>query len=60
MLTAPGLDRAYSRIRNGEDFFFTRSRATPMIVERLNGVLTARATIGVISEGDRHIRSLFR
>ena len=60
MLTAPGLDRAYGRIRNQEDLFFTSSRATPMSVERKNGILTATATIGVISGGNRDIQSLFR
>jgi protocatechuate 3,4-dioxygenase beta subunit len=60
MLTAPGLDRAYGRIRNKDDLFFNTSRATPMTVERVNGVLTARATIGVISGGNRNIPTLFR
>lgn len=60
MLTAPGLGRAYRRIRNREDPFFNTSRATPMTVERVNGVLTARATIGVISGGNRDIPPLFR
>ena len=59
-LTAPGLDRAYGRIRNTEDLFFNTSRATPMTVERVNGVITARATIGVISGGNRDIPTLFR
>jgi protocatechuate 3,4-dioxygenase beta subunit len=60
MLTAPGLDRAYSRVRNNEDLFFNSSRATPMAVEWVKGLLTARATIGVISGGNRDIQSLFR
>ena len=60
MLTAPGLDRAYGRIRNTEDLFFNTSRATPMRVERVNGLLTASATIGVISGGNRDIQPLFR
>lgn len=60
MLTAPGLDRAYPRIRNEDDLFYTSSGATPMTVKRVNGLLTATATIGVISEGNRGIRPLFR
>lgn len=59
-LTAPGLDRAYERIRNGEDRFYTEARAQPMTVERVNGVLVAKATIGVISQGDRGFKTLFR
>jgi len=60
MLTAPGLDRSYQRIRNGDDIFFNSSRATPMAVERVNGVLTAKATIGVVGGPGRGIRTLFR
>ena len=60
LLTAPGLDRSYPRIRNGEDVFFNSSRSTPMAVERINGVLTANATIGVIGADSRPFRTLFR
>jgi protocatechuate 3,4-dioxygenase beta subunit len=60
MLTAPGLDRAYPRIRNGEDPFFTSSQSTPMTVERANGMLTAKATIGVLGADSRNFRTLFR
>jgi protocatechuate 3,4-dioxygenase beta subunit len=60
LLSAPGLDRPYERIRNGEDLFYTGAKAQPMTVERVNGVLTAKATIGVISQGDRGFRTLFR
>lgn len=60
LLTAPGLDRSYERIRNGEDRFFLESRAQPMTVERVNGVLTAKATIGMMSMGNRGFSSLFR
>jgi protocatechuate 3,4-dioxygenase beta subunit len=60
LLTAPGLDRAYERIRNGEDIFYNRAKAEPMTVERVNGVLVAKATIGVISQGDRGFDTLFR
>jgi protocatechuate 3,4-dioxygenase beta subunit len=60
LLTAPGLDRPYGRIRNGEDRFFKQAKAEPMTVERVNGVLVAKATIGVISQGDRGFRTLFR
>ncbi len=59
-LTAPGLDRAYPRIRNAQDIFFNQSRAQPMTVERVNGVLTAKATIGMISQGNRGLPSYFR
>lgn len=60
LLTAPGLDRAYERIRNGEDLFFLESQSRPMTVERINGVLTAKATIAMISQGNRDIPTLFR
>jgi protocatechuate 3,4-dioxygenase beta subunit len=60
MLTAPGLDRAYPRIRNDQDPFFPKSGSTPMTVERINGVLTAKATIGVMGGGRPGMRPLFR
>jgi protocatechuate 3,4-dioxygenase beta subunit len=59
-LAAPGLDRPYERIRNGQDRFFRQASAEPMTVERVNGVLVAKATIGVISQGDRGFKTLFR
>ncbi|HEY4030489.1 MAG TPA: hypothetical protein VGM25_09120 [Caulobacteraceae bacterium] len=60
LLTAPGLDHSYERIRNGQDIFFQQARPQPMTVERVNGVLVAKATIGVLSQGDRGFRTLFR
>jgi protocatechuate 3,4-dioxygenase beta subunit len=60
LLTAPGLDRPYERIRNGEDRFYNEAKAQPMTVERVNGVLVAKAVIGVVSQGDRGFRTLFR
>jgi protocatechuate 3,4-dioxygenase beta subunit len=60
LLTAPGLDRPYARIHNAEDRFYTEAKAQPMPVERVNGVLVAKATLGVLSQGDRGFRTLFR
>jgi hypothetical protein len=62
LLTAPGLDRAYPRISNAEDRFFARGNVQPVTVERVNGVLTAKATIGMVSKsmGNRGIQTLFR
>ncbi|MGZ3276825.1 MAG: dioxygenase family protein [Caulobacteraceae bacterium] len=60
LLSAPGLDRPYERIRNGEDKFFTEAKAQPMTVERVNGVLVAKATIGVVSQGNRGLGTLWR
>lgn len=60
MLTAPGLDRAWPRIRNAEDLFFVTSGMSPMAVERVNGVLTAKATIGVVGIERRNFPTLFR
>jgi len=60
LLTAPGLDRPYPRIHNGEDRFFTEAKAQPMAVEKVNGVVVAKATFGVLSQGDRGFKSLFR
>jgi protocatechuate 3,4-dioxygenase beta subunit len=60
LLTAPGLKRPYARIRNGEDIFFQQAHVRPMTVERVNGVLVAKTTLGVISQGDRGFRTLFR
>ncbi len=60
MLSAPGLDHPYPRIRNGQDMFFPSSGSKPMRVERVNGVLTAKATIGVMAGGHPGLRTLFR
>jgi protocatechuate 3,4-dioxygenase beta subunit len=59
-LQAPGLDRPYERIRNDEDHFFNAVKATPMTVETVNGVLLAKVTLGVLSQGDRSFRTLWR
>jgi hypothetical protein len=42
------------------DRFFNEVRAQPMTVEQTNGVLVAKATIGVISQGERGYKTLFR
>jgi len=59
-LTAPGLSRPYERIPNGKDRFFLESNSQPMAVTRENGVLVAKATIGVASQGNLGITPLFR
>jgi protocatechuate 3,4-dioxygenase beta subunit len=60
MLTGPGLDRHYERVRNGEDPFYTTTNGQPMAIERIDGVLTAKATIAMMSNGNRGLESLFR
>ena len=60
LLTAPGLDRAYPRIRNADDHFYTLAKAQPMKVEKVDGVMTAKVTLGVLSQGDRGFRTLWR
>lgn len=60
LLTAPGLDRPYERIRNAQDPFFNQAKAQPMTVERVNGVLTAKAVLAVIGQPDRGFRTLWR
>jgi protocatechuate 3,4-dioxygenase beta subunit len=60
LLSAPGLPHAYARIRNGQDKFYIEAKARPMSVERVNGVLVGKATIGVLSQGDRGLKTLFR
>jgi protocatechuate 3,4-dioxygenase beta subunit len=60
MLSAPGLDRPYARIHNGQDRFFNEAKAQPMAVEQVNGVVVAKATLGVMSQGDRGFKTLFR
>jgi protocatechuate 3,4-dioxygenase beta subunit len=60
MLTAPGLDRSYERIRNGQDRFYTDSKAQPMAIGTINGVLTAKATLGLVSQDTRNLQTLFR
>jgi protocatechuate 3,4-dioxygenase beta subunit len=61
MLTGPGLDRHYERIRNGEDRFYLEADSKPMQVARgADGVLVASATIGMLSPGDRGLETLFR
>lgn len=60
MMTAPGLPKSYPRVRNAQDRLFLVDKSEPMTVERVNGVLTAKATIGMISQGNRGIAPLFR
>lgn len=60
LMTAPGIARPYERIRNTEDMFYTGSRSQPMTVTREKGVLVAKATIGVASQGNRGLKNLFR
>jgi len=60
LLSAPGLDRPYERIRNAQDHFFNEVKAKPMMVERINGVLTAKAVLAVLSQGSRGFRTLWR
>jgi protocatechuate 3,4-dioxygenase beta subunit len=60
LLTAPGLTRSYERIRNNEDMFYTSSRSKPMTVTREKGVLVARATLGMASQGNRGFKNFFR
>ena len=60
LLTAPGLTRSYERIHNAEDLFYTGSKSQPMTVAREKGVLVARATLGVASQGNRGFRNYFR
>ena len=60
MLSAPGLDRAYPRIRNEEDNFFRTANTLPMRVERVAGTLTAEAIIGVVGFDNRTLKPLFR
>jgi protocatechuate 3,4-dioxygenase beta subunit len=60
LLTAPGLDHPYARIRNAQDRFYQEAKASPMTVRKVNGVLTAKATLGVLSQGDRGFRTLWR
>jgi len=60
LLNAPGLDRPYERIRNAQDHFFNEVKAQPMTVERVNGVLTAKAVLAVLSQGNRGFRTLWR
>jgi len=60
LLRAPGLTRSYERIRNEQDLFYTGSKSQPMTVAREKGVLVAKATIGVASQGSRGFRNYFR
>jgi protocatechuate 3,4-dioxygenase beta subunit len=60
LLNAPGLDRPYERIRNDQDHFFNAVKATPMTVETVNGVLVAKVTLGVLSQGNQGVRTLWR
>jgi len=59
-LTAPGLTRSYERMRNAEDIFYTSSQSQPMTVTREKGVLLAKATLGMASQGNRGFRNYFR
>jgi protocatechuate 3,4-dioxygenase beta subunit len=59
-LTGPSLSAPVRRIGNADDMFFTSSKARPMAVERIHGVLTAKATIGMITIANSGITPLFR
>ena len=60
MMTAPGLTKSYPRVRNVQDGLFLADKSEPMVVERVNGVLMAKATISMLSQGNRGIAPLFR
>jgi protocatechuate 3,4-dioxygenase beta subunit len=60
LMTAPGLTRSYERIPNGNDAFFRESKSQPMTVARDKGMLVAKATIGVMSQGNLGFTPLFR
>ncbi|HOY76630.1 MAG TPA: hypothetical protein PLN33_02415 [Hyphomonadaceae bacterium] len=60
LMTVPRLDKPFSRIRNTEDFLFTRTKPQPLKAERVDGMLVAKASIGVLSVGDQGFRTLFR
>jgi protocatechuate 3,4-dioxygenase beta subunit len=60
LLTAPGLTHSYERMRNTEDLFYVSSHSQPMAVAREKGMLVARATLGMASQGDRGFRNFFR
>lgn len=59
-MTAPGLTRAYERIPNGKDRFYLESHSQPVTVTREKGMLVAKATIGVASQGNLGFTPLFR
>jgi protocatechuate 3,4-dioxygenase beta subunit len=59
-MTAPGADRSFDRIRNGEDRVFLAEQSAPMQIERQGDVVVAQATIGVVSVGARGVEPLFR
>jgi protocatechuate 3,4-dioxygenase beta subunit len=59
-MTAPGLSRPDERIANGKDRFYLESNSQPVSVAREHGVLVAKATIGVMSQGNLGIKPLFR
>ena len=60
LMTAPGLDRSYERLRNEDDMFYVNSRSRPMAVTRVKGVLVANAVLGIASQGNRGVANFFR
>ena len=60
VITVPRLNRPIPRIRNTEDFIFKATKAQPLAAQRVDGVLVAKTTIGVLSLGDRGFKTLFR
>ncbi len=59
-MTAPGADRMFDRIRNGDDPIFVADQSAPMQIERQGDLVIAQATIGLVSVGSKGAPSLFR
>ena len=59
-MTAPGLGRAFDRIRNGADAIFLDDKSKPLEIRREGAGIFAHATIGIVASGSHRVRSLFR
>lgn len=59
-LTAPGLDYYVDRVRNQDDYYTHIYGVHPLEIERVDGVLTAEVTLGMISNGNMGIAPIFR
>jgi protocatechuate 3,4-dioxygenase beta subunit len=58
-LTAPGLERAYSRIRNVDDVVFKANHSRPMAPKRQGDLLVARVSIGIQAGATRGVSALW-
>ena len=59
-MTAPGAEKSFDRVRNGEDVIFQGEESQPMSIRRDGNLVIAEAMIGIATDGGTGIAPLFR